>query len=124
MFDSIRTAIPAGARAAWYATAGAVVTALVAWGILDDSATPAVVGVATAAITLLFAIVHSDSPVRQAGYGLAAAVGVLGVYLGWGTEAQIDSLLAVIAPALGLGAAAATTNTGDATYVGEHRLEP
>ena len=123
MFDSIRSIVPAGARAAWYATATAVVTALVAWGIIDEAATPAVVGVAMAAITLVFAIVHSSSPVRQAAYALAAAIGVLGVYLGWGTDVQIDALLAIFAPALGLGTAAATTTIGDAAYVGEHRLE-
>lgn len=119
--ESIRSVVPASARATWYAVASALVAALVAWGVLDDTAAPAITGVIISTITLIFALIHSDTPWRQAVYGVAAAVGVLGVYLGWGTEVQFDALLAIIAPVLGLGTAAATTNTSD--YVGEHRTE-
>ena len=120
MLDSIRTTVPESARAAWYATAGAVVTALVSWGVLDDAAAPAVVGVATAVVTLLFAVIHSDSPWRQALYSLMAALTVLMAYLGYGDTMQWESILAIAAPVLGIGTAAATT--GD-HYVGEHRAE-
>lgn len=119
--ETIRNLVPARARATVYAVASAIVAALVAWGVLDDSAAPAVTGVAIAVVTLLFAVLHSSSPWRQALYGLAAALSVLGVYLGWGSEAQFDSLLAIIAPVLGISTAAATTPVGG--YVGEHRLE-
>lgn len=64
-------------------------------------------------------MVHSTSPWRQALYGVAAALGVLGAYVGRGREVQFDALLAVIAPVLSLATAAATTNAGE--YVGEHR---
>ena len=120
MLNQIRHTVPAGQRATWYAVAGALVTALVSWGVLDDTAAPAVVGVATAVVTLLFAVVHSDSPWRMALYSLMAAVTVLMTYLGYGAEAQWESVLAVVAPVLGIGTAAATT--GD-HYVGEHRAE-
>lgn len=119
--ETIRNLVPASARATWYAVASALVAALVSWGVLDDTAAPAITGVAIAAVTLIFALLHSDTPWRQAVYGLAAALGVLGVYLGWGSEVQMDALLAVIAPVLGLGTAAATTNPGE--YVGEHRVD-
>lgn len=115
-----RTLVPASARASWYAVASALVAALVAWGVLDSAAAPAITGVAVAVVTLIFALLHSTSPWRQALYGVAAALGVLGVYLGWGSEVQFDALLAIAAPVLGIGAAAATTNPGDG-YVGEHR---
>ncbi|MGV3114136.1 phage holin [Corynebacterium freneyi] len=120
MLDQIRTTIPANSRATFYAVAAATVTALVSWGVLDDTAAPAVVGVATAVVTLLFAVVHSDSPWRMALYSLMAAVTVLMTYLGYGAEAQWESVLAVVAPVLGIGTAAATTGGGD--YVGEHRM--
>lgn len=118
--ETIKNIVPAQARATWYAIASALVAALVAWGALDESAAPAVTGVIIAAVTLIFALLHSTSPWRQALYGLAAALGVLGVYLGWGTDVQMNALLAVIAPVLGIGTAAATTNP---EYAGEHRLE-
>lgn len=108
----MKLSVPAGARATWYAVSSAIVVALVAWGVLDEAAAPAVSGVVVAVVTLVFALLYSTSPWRQALYGVAAALGVLGVYLGWGTEAQFDSLLAVIAPLLGIGTAAATTNPG------------
>ena len=120
MIDHIRTSVPAQSRATWYAVAGALVTALVSWGVLDDAAAPAVAGVATAVVTLLFAVLHSTSPWRQALYGLAAALTVLMAYLGYGDAMQWEAILAIAAPVLGIGTAAATT--GD-HYVGEHRLE-
>lgn len=120
--NSARTLVPASARATWYAVASALVAALVAWGVLDSAAAPAITGVAVAVVTLIFALLHSTSPWRQALYGVAAALGVLGVYLGWGSQVQFDALLAIAAPVLGIGAAAATTNASEA-YVGEHRAE-
>lgn len=109
--ESIRSLVPAGARATWYAVAGAIVTALVSWGVLDQAAAPAVTGVGLAAVTLVFALLHSTSPWRQALYALLAAATVLLVYLGYGTDAQWESILAVVAPVLGIGTAAATTNS-------------
>ncbi|MFC3850063.1 hypothetical protein ACFORJ_07780 [Corynebacterium hansenii] len=119
MLESIRTTVPANSRATVYAVAGALVAALVSWGVLDDAAAPAVAGVATAIVTLAFAVLHSTSPWRQALYGLMAAVTVLMTYLGYGEVAQWESILAVVAPVLGIGTAAATTGG----YVGEHRAE-
>ncbi|MFC3849730.1 hypothetical protein ACFORJ_06075 [Corynebacterium hansenii] len=120
MLDSIRSTVPVGQRATWYAVAGALVTALVSWGVLDSTAAPAVVGVATAVVTLLFAVIHSDTPWRMALYSLMAAVTVLMTYLGYGSDMQWESILAIAAPVLGIGTAAATTGGGD--YVGEHRM--
>lgn len=120
MLDSIRTTIPANSRATFYAVAAATVTALVSWGVLDDAAAPAVAGVATAVVTLLFAVLHSTSPWRQALYSLMAAVTVLLAYLGYGDAVQWESILAIAAPVLGIGTAAATTG---GEYVGEHRAE-
>ena len=119
MLDQIRTTIPANSRATFYAVAAAAVTALVSWGVLDDAAAPAVVGVATAVVTLAFAVIHSDSPWRQSLYGLMAALTVLMAYLGYGDTMQWESILAIAAPVLGIGTAAATTGGSD--YIGEHR---
>ena len=111
--EQIRNLVPASTRATWYAVSSALVAALVAWGVLDEAAAPAVTGVVIAVVTLLFALVHSTTPWRQALYGVAAALAVLGVFLGWGSEVQFDALLAVIAPVLGISTAAATTNAGE-----------
>ena len=121
MLDHIRDTIPANSRATFYAVAAALVTALVSWGVLDQAAAPAVAGVATAVVTLLFAVIHSTSPWRIALYSLAAALTVLATYLGYGDTMQWESILAVVAPVLGIGTAAATT--GGDHYVGEHRAE-
>lgn len=123
MLDSIRTTVPESTRATAYAVGVAIVAALVSWGYLDQVYAAALTGVVGAAITLAFAIIHSTDPWRRALYGLMAATGVLAVTFGWGTDVQIDALLAIAAPVLGIGAAAATTTIGDAAYVGEHRLE-
>lgn len=120
MLDQIRDTIPANSRATFYAVAAALVTALVSWGVLDQAAAPAVVGVATAVVTLAFAVLHSTSPWRIALYSLAAALTVLATYLGYGTDAQWETILATVAPVLGIGTAAATT--GGDHYVGEHRM--
>lgn len=122
--ETIRNLIPADARAAWYAVSSAVVSALVAWGVLEEAAAPAVTGVVIAAVTLIFALVHSTSPWRQALYGFAAALAILGTYLGWGTEMQMGALVSIVASVLGIGTAAATTNPDQPDqYAGAHRLE-
>lgn len=110
----IKDTIPASARATWYAVASATVAALVAWGVVDEVLASAITGVAVAVVTLIFAIIHSDTPWRQALYGVAAAVVTLGALLGWGTEAQLGSLLMILASVLGISTAAATTDAGDA----------
>lgn len=108
--EKIRSTVPATARVTWYAVAVALVAALNQWGALSHDATPSVTGVVIAVITLLFALVHSDTPWRQALYGLCAALAVFGTYLGWGSEEQFASVLDVVAPILGIATAAATTN--------------
>ena len=80
-----------------------------------------IIGLATAVVTLAFAVIHSTSPWRQALYSLMAAVTVLMAYLGYGTDAQWETILATVAPVLGIGTAAATTGGGE--YIGEHRAE-
>ena len=53
--------------------------------------------------------------------GSVLAGGILLAYLGYGDAVQWESILAVAAPVLGIGTAAATT--GGDHYVGEHRAE-
>lgn len=109
MLESLRTTIPARTRGTAYAAIAALVPALIGWGVLSETVAAAVGGVAAALVTLAFAVVHSTSPIRTAGYGVAAAVTVLFAVLGWGSIDQWELVLAVIAPVLGIGVAAANT---------------
>lgn len=70
-----------------------------------------IAGVVIAAITLIYAIVHSESNLRTVIYGLCVAVGVLFVTLGTLTESESEALLAIVAPVLGITLAAAKTPT-------------
>ncbi|WP_151530518.1 MULTISPECIES: hypothetical protein [Corynebacterium] len=119
--DSIRDRVPAEYRGTLYAVVAAVAPALIAWGVLGEEQAAAVIGVATAVVTLLFAVLHSTSSVRTAIYGvIAAATAALSVW-GYGEPAQWDTVLAVFAPVLGMGVAAA--NTPAEGYTGVHVAE-
>ena len=126
MLEKIRTFIPASYRALAYAVGAAIVAALTTWGALDDTTAPAVAGVVVAIITLVFTMLHSTSPIRTAIYGAAAAVATLTVAFGWVDEAQGQAILGIVAPILGLGVAAANTNSAPDTsteHVGQHWAE-
>lgn len=119
--ETIKNAIPASARGTAYACVAAIAPALIAWGVLDEVKAAAVVGVLTAVVTLVFAVVHSTSNPRTAVYLLLAALTAAFTAWGYGTDLQWESLLAIVAPALGAGYAAANTPTSE--YVGEHRAD-
>lgn len=120
--ETIKNVIPASARGTAYAMVAAIAPALIAWGVLDEVKAAAVVGVLTALVTLLFAILHSTSGVRTAVYAVIGAVTAALTAWGYGSGAQWDTVLAIVAPALGAGYAAANTPT-NTDYVGEHRAE-
>lgn len=120
--ETIRNLVPASARGTAYAVVAAIAPALIAWGVLDEVKAAAVVGVLTAVVTLVFAVLHSTSNPRTAVYLLLAAITAAMTAWGYGTDLQWESLLAIVAPALGAGYAAANTpTTGE--YVGEHRAD-
>ncbi|MEJ6019887.1 phage holin [Corynebacterium sp. H113] len=137
MLESIRNTVAPSTRGVAYATVTALAPALIAWGVLDEQQAAAVIGVLVATVTLLFAVLHSTSPVRTALYGLLASVTVVLTVYGYGSDAQWQTILAIVAPALGTATAAAKTPTivvdeimfrrdGDSVavdYIGEHRLE-
>lgn len=120
--ETIRNLVPASARGTAYAVVAAIAPALIAWGVLDEVKAAAVVGVLTAVVTLVFAVLHSTSNIRSAIYLLLGALTVALTAWGYGTGAQWDAMLNIVAPALGVAFAAANTPTED-DYVGEHRAE-
>lgn len=120
--ETIKNIIPAEYRSRFYAVAGAIVAALTSFGVITEDLAPAIAGVATAAVTLIFAILHSTSPWRQAIYGLAGAIGVLMVATGAMTDGQTSALLAVVAAVFGIGMAGATAPAPDDTP-GRHAAE-
>ena len=119
--ETIKNLVPASARGTAYAMVAAIAPALIAWGVLDEVKAAAVVGVLTAVVTLVFAVLHSTSNPRTAVYLLLAAITTAMTAWGYGTDLQWESLLAIVAPALGAGVAAANTPTEE--YVGEHHAD-
>lgn len=91
--------------------AAAVVAALVTFGVISSTMAAPIAGVIVATITLIYAIIHSESNLRTVIYGLCVAVGVLFVTLGTLTESESEALLAIVAPVLGITLAAAKTPT-------------
>lgn len=98
-------------RGMLYATSASAVAALVVFGAISSTIASSIAGVAIAVITLIYAIVHSESNVRSVTYGLAGAIGALFVTLGAITDKESEALLAVVAPVMGITLAAAKTPT-------------
>ena len=96
-------------RGQFYAVAAAAVVLLGALGLLSANLVPVVTGVVLAALTLVYAIINADATKNKAIYALCAAVGALFIALGYGTDSQIDAVLAFAAPVLGITYAAAKT---------------
>lgn len=111
--ETIKNYLPASARGTVYACVAAIAPALIAWGVLDEVKAAAIVGVLTAVVALVFAVVHSTSNPRTAIYLLLAAITTALTAWGYGTDVQWQSILAIVAPALGAGVAAANTPTGE-----------
>lgn len=109
--ETIRTWLKPETRGTLYTVAAGVVAALVTFGVLSTTLAASVAGVAVGVITLIYAIVHSESNLRTVIYGLCAAVGALLVTLGAFSNDESDALLAVVAPVLGITLAAARTPT-------------
>jgi len=105
--EKIRTWLKPETRGTVYTVAAAVVAALVVFGILSSTMAGAIAGVVVAGITLLYAIIHSESNLRTAFYALCVAVGAFFVTLGSITGDEADALLAIIAPVAGITLAAA-----------------
>lgn len=120
--ETIKNLIPASSRGTFYSCVAAVAPALIAWGVLDEVKAAAVVGVLTAVVTLVFAVLHSTSNPRTAVYLLLAALTAAMTAWGYGTDTQWATILGIVGPALGAGYAAANTPTTD-EYVGEHRAD-
>lgn len=140
VFEQIRTFLPATSRGRVYTAVSLLAPAFIAWGVFDELQAAAVVGVVVAVVTLFYAIAHGTSKVINAVYGLVAAGTVALTVWGFGSPEQWQSLLAVLAPVLGVTLAAQRTPTisdedivwvddepvaevSGESYVGEHRLD-
>ncbi len=111
MLDTVRTAIPAEARERVYIIAGAAITLLASWGVVDAAAVPAWAALAAAVIALGFAILHSTSTVRTALYSVLLAVQGVAQLYGIFTDTQWASIAGLAAAVLGISVAAAKTPT-------------
>lgn len=109
--EKVRSWLKPETRGTVYTVAAAVVAALVVFGVLSSTLAAPIAGVAVAGITLLYAIIHSESNLRSVIYGTCVAVGALFVTLGTISNSESEALLAVVAPVLGITLAAAKTPT-------------
>lgn len=107
--NNIRTWLKPETRGTVYTVAAAAVAALVMFGFISATLASSVAGLILAIITLIYAIIHSESTIRTAIYAVCAASAALFVGLGNMTDAESNSLLAIVAPVLGITLAAAKT---------------
>lgn len=107
----IRTWLKPETRGTVYTVSAALVAALVVFGVVSATLASSIAGLLLAVVTLLYAIIHSESILRTAIYGVCAAAAGLFVALGSITDNQSESLLAIVAPVLGITLAAANTPT-------------
>lgn len=109
--EKVRGWLKPETRGTVYTVAAAVVAALVVFGVISSSYAAPIAGVILAGVTLLYAIIHSESNIRTVIYVFCAAVGAMFVTMGTISDDESDALLAVVAPVLGITLAAAKTPT-------------
>ena len=107
--NTLREWLAPETRGRVYTAASAIVAALVVFGVVSSTMAVSITGVVLGVITLVYAILHSESNLRTVIYGLCVAVGALLVTLGTLTNSETEALLAVVAPVLGITLAAAKT---------------
>lgn len=99
--DPIRAVIPVEARQKWYDISTAIIGALAMWGLLGTYTVPAWTSLVVGVVTLLFAVLYSESTARVSFYTLLLAVqGVAGVY-GILDDQKWAAVLAVASALLG-----------------------
>lgn len=126
VLDTLRGLVPAGAREQVYTVVSAGVALFAGLGFITQGAAGLWVPAALAAVTLLFAVLHSTSTIRTAVYALLAAAAPLAVWYSVGTSTQWAAVLAFAGAALGLTKAAGRTPAvvdGDVVAGGRHRAE-
>ncbi|WP_280465232.1 phage holin [Nocardia brasiliensis] len=109
-FDRLRD-LSADVRGRVYATLAPLQLALVAFGLLNDSAAAVWVAAVSAALGFTVAGANSTATWRTWLYGLLVPAQALVVYYGVFAENQAATLTAVVASLFGLGVAAAKTPT-------------
>lgn len=107
--DPVRAVIPADARRRCYDVSTAVIGSLALWGIVGTSTVPAWTSLVVGAITLVFAVLYSESNVRVSIYTFLLSVqtiaGIYGI-----VDSQKGAAILSVASAL-LGVASAGSNT-------------
>lgn len=109
--------IPDSVRRALYATAGPLVTLLATGGLIPGNQAAAWTSLVIAGVTLLIAVVNSESQWRNAVYLATAALQGYGI----GTDATWAAISGIVVSLLGIGLAAAFTPSGLAA---ENRAAP
>lgn len=109
--DPIRSAIPPETRQRWYDISTAIVGALAMWGLLGTSEVPAWTSLVVGVVTLMFAVLYSESTVRVSFYTVLLAVqGVAGLY-GILDNQKWAAILSVASALLGTAVAGSNTPT-------------
>lgn len=119
VLGTLRGIIPAEARDKVYTVTGGLVVLLAGVGVIAGDVASLWAAVAGASVVLLFALLHSTSPLRSALYAFLAAAAPLGMWYSVGTASQWAAVLTFAGLVLGVTKAAGATPAGSAG--GRHR---
>ncbi|HEY9312126.1 phage holin [Williamsia sp.] len=107
--DTIRTAVPATARAKYYTYVAAGVLLMSGLGVVTETVASLWSAAGLASVTLVFALLHSLSPWRTALYGFLATLAPLALWYSIGTATQWVAVLSFAATVFGITKAASNT---------------
>lgn len=108
---NVRTIVPASARETWYRVASALVLLVAGLGYISGEVVALWSAAALAAVTLLFAVLHSLDPWRTALYALGAAIAPICVWYSLVDEHTVTAVLGFAAAVFGITTAASKTVT-------------
>ena len=120
VLGTLRGIIPAEAREKVYTVAGGLVVLLAGVGLIADDVASLWAAVVGASVVLLFALLHSTSPLRSALYAVLAAAAPLGMWYSVGTASQWAAVLTFTGLVLGVTKAAGSTPAPEVAG-GRHR---
>ena len=109
VLDRIRSVIPEGAREAYYRVTAAVVTGLMAFGLLDNQEAALWTQLGLTTVTSLFAMLYSTQAWRTALYALVGPLGAVLMAYGLVADERWALITAAVGQLFGIATAAAKT---------------
>lgn len=113
----LQALFPPHLREVGYRLSAALTTLLFAYGILDASTQAIWAQLGVGLVTLVFALVYAETPVRIALYTITGPLGAALLYYGIVTDVRWALITAAVAQAFGIVTAAAKTVNTDGPIV-------